>query len=67
MESFNIIWESVGIPCSLNKSYQNLLPLSTAKYNDIKHLSKFCTPKSQQYFTKLPYMLFEYRKVNFRK
>lgn len=36
-------------------AYCGLLPLKKAKYDDIQHLKKFCSVKSQSYFDTLPH------------
>lgn len=60
----NVMWQSPargknkGKPqtrCQLIYSYDSPLPVSTAKYNDLKHLAKFLVnPQAARFYTSLP-------------
>lgn len=36
-------------------AYKERLPISTAKYNDLQSLKKFCRPETRRYFDELPH------------
>lgn len=60
--NYNSQWEPFEVvddKCSaqsgtLGQSYNNLLPLSLAKFKDIQHLKTFCSSDAQKYFSSLP-------------
>ncbi|KAK9882259.1 hypothetical protein WA026_020365 [Henosepilachna vigintioctopunctata] len=36
-------------------AYRDKLPISTAKYNDLQFLKKFCRPETKRYYDQLPH------------